>query len=82
MRISRRTFLKSSAAAVTIAAINAKTGDVLAKVSPEKAGVIKEELKKYKKVFSADAMCPAECGLEFWTKVETCGKFMVTKMFL
>ncbi|MCB4204887.1 molybdopterin-dependent oxidoreductase [Deferribacterales bacterium Es71-Z0220] len=68
MKISRRNFLKSSAAAATIAAINAKSGDVLAKISPKEAGIIKEELKNYKKVFSADAMCPAECGLEFWSK--------------
>lgn len=68
MKLTRRDFLKTSAAAATVAAINAKAGNVLAKVNPKEAGIIKEELTNYKKVFSADAMCPAECGLEFWVK--------------
>lgn len=68
MKLTRRGFLKTSAAVTTIAALDSSIKSVFASVDNKQAGIIKEQLKGYRKVFSADAMCPAECGLEYWEK--------------
>jgi anaerobic selenocysteine-containing dehydrogenase len=68
MKINRRNFLKTSAGLVAGATVTMKAGNVFAKITSQEAGIIKESLKGYNKVFSACAMCPAECGLEYWEK--------------
>ncbi|MEW6118230.1 MAG: molybdopterin-dependent oxidoreductase [Nitrospirota bacterium] len=68
MQISRRVFLKYSGALAGIAALN-KTGLLSLKhLSPSEAEAMQTAMGKYEVKYTADAMCPAECGLEMWVK--------------
>lgn len=68
MNIKRRTFLKASAALGALLGANAPVSKAIAKISKSESKLIKQSVKGYTRVFSADAMCPSECGLEYWTK--------------
>ncbi len=68
MQVSRRVFLKYSGALAGITALN-KTGLLSLKhLSPSEAEAMQKEMGKYEVKYSADCMCPSECGLEFWVR--------------
>ncbi len=68
MKMNRRDFIKTSSTLAAAAAVTTNAGCAFAKIPASEAGLINESLKEYNKTFSACAMCPAECGLEYWTK--------------
>ena len=68
MQVSRRVFLKYAGALGSLAALN-KTGLMSLKhLSPAEAEAMKKSMGKYEVKYTADAMCPAECGMEMWVK--------------
>ncbi|MDI6728217.1 MAG: molybdopterin-dependent oxidoreductase [Thermodesulfovibrionales bacterium] len=68
MQVSRRVFLKYAGALSGLAALN-KTGLVSLKhLSPAEAEAMQKAMGKYEVKYTADAMCPAECGIEMWVK--------------
>jgi anaerobic selenocysteine-containing dehydrogenase len=68
MQVSRRVFLKYAGALGGLAALN-KTGLISLKhLSPAEAEAMQKAMGKYEVKYTADAMCPAECGLEMWIK--------------
>lgn len=68
METSRRVFLKTAGALAGVAALN-KTGLLSLNIlSPDEAEAFQKAMGKYTVRYTADAMCPAECGLEMWTK--------------
>jgi anaerobic selenocysteine-containing dehydrogenase len=68
MHISKRTFLKSTASLLGVGALE-QTGLMSLKVlSPSEAQAIQAEAGKYTIRYTADVMCPAECGMEIWVQ--------------
>ncbi len=68
MQVSRRVFLKYAGALGGLAALN-KTGLMTLKnLSPSEAEAMQKAMGKYEVKYTADAMCPAECGMEMWVK--------------
>ncbi|MCL4456093.1 MAG: molybdopterin-dependent oxidoreductase, partial [Nitrospirae bacterium] len=68
MQVSRRVFLKYAGALSGLAALN-KTGLMsLKNLSPAEAEAMQKAMGKYEVKYTADAMCPAECGMEMWVK--------------
>lgn len=68
MQVSRRVFLKYAGVLGGLAALN-KTGLMSLKhLSPSEAEAMQKAMGKYEVKYSADCMCPSECGLEFWVK--------------
>lgn len=68
MTVSRRNFLKYTG---ILAGTTALTGSgllSLKKLTPDEANAIEKAMEGYKVVYTADAMCPAECGMEMWVK--------------
>jgi anaerobic selenocysteine-containing dehydrogenase len=68
MKLSRRVFLKCASTLAGAAALN-KSGLLSLKVlSPAEAAAAEKAMGQYEVKYTADAMCPAECGLEMWIK--------------
>ncbi len=68
MQISRRVFLKYAGALSGLTVLN-NTGLIsLRHLSPKEAEAMQTSMGKYEIKYTADAMCPAECGLEIWVK--------------
>ena len=68
MQISRRLFLKYVGAAAGATAVTQSGLLHLRKLSPAEAEAMQHEMGKYTVRYTADAMCPAECGMEMWIK--------------
>lgn len=68
MQLSRRVFLKYSGALAGITALEQSGLLSLKKLSPAEAQAMQTAMGKYEVKYSADCMCPSECGLEFWVK--------------
>lgn len=68
METSRRLFLKYSGAFAGFAALS-NTGLLsLITLSPEQAQAMQASMGQVEVKYTADCMCPAECGLEMWVK--------------
>ena len=68
MQVSRRVFLKYAGALGGLAALN-KTGLMTLKnLSPSEAEAMQKAMGKYEVKYTADCMCPSECGIEMWVK--------------
>ena len=68
MEFSRRIFLKYASSLAGVAALD-QTGLLsLKKLSPAEAEAAKDAMGKYQVKYTACAMCPAECGMEMWTR--------------
>ncbi len=79
MQVSRRVFLKYSGALAGITALN-KTGLIsLKSLSPAEAEAMQNSLSSYEIKYTADAMCPAECGMEMWIKAGRISKIYGNK---
>ncbi|GAB4406566.1 MAG: molybdopterin-dependent oxidoreductase [Thermodesulfovibrionales bacterium] len=68
MQVSRRVFLKYAGALGGLAALNKSGLLTLKKLSPSEAEAMQATMGKYEVKYTADCMCPAECGLEMWVK--------------
>lgn len=68
MQISRRLFLQYAGALAGATAITQSGLLQLKKLSPAEAQAMQQEMGKYTVKYTADAMCPAECGMEMWVK--------------
>ena len=68
MQVSRRVFLKYSGALAGLAALS-QTGLLsLKRLTPSEAEAMTATMAESQIRYSADGMCPAECGLEMWVK--------------
>jgi len=68
MEISRRIFLRYATALAGVTALD-QTGLIsLKKLSPAEAEAAQKATGKFEVKYTACAMCPAECGLEMWTR--------------
>ena len=68
MQVSRRSFLKYTGALAGLTALS-KVGLLsLRNLSLAEAEEVKKAMKDYEVRYTADAMCPAECGMEMWIK--------------
>ncbi|NCO83789.1 MAG: molybdopterin-dependent oxidoreductase [Nitrospirae bacterium] len=68
MQVSRRVFLRYTGALAGLAALS-KTGlSALKHLSPAEAEAMQKAMGQYEVRYSADGMCPAECGMEYWIK--------------
>ncbi len=68
MQISRRLFLQYAGALAGATAVTQSGLLHLKKLSPAEAEAMQVEMGKYTVKYTADAMCPAECGMEMWVK--------------
>ena len=68
MQITRRSFLKYAGALAGISALESSGLLSLKGLSPAEAATMREAMKNYQVMYTADAMCPSECGLEVWIK--------------
>jgi anaerobic selenocysteine-containing dehydrogenase len=68
MQVSRRVFLKYAGALGGLAALNKAGLMSLKHLSPAEAEAMQKAMGKYEVKYTADCMCPAECGLEMWVK--------------
>lgn len=68
MQASRRVFLKYAGALTGVAALEKSGLMSLKHLSPAEAEAMQKAMGKYEVKYSADCMCPSECGLEFWVK--------------
>lgn len=68
MQVSRRVFLKYAGALSGLAALN-KTGLMSLKhLSPAEAEAMQATMGQCEVKYTADCMCPSECGMEMWVK--------------
>ena len=68
MQVSRRVFLKYSGALAGLAALS-QTGLLsLKRLTPSEAEAMTATMAESQIRYSADGMCPSECGLEMWVK--------------
>lgn len=68
MQISRRLFLQYAGALAGATAVTQSGLLHLKKLSPAEAEAMQVDMGKYTVKYTADAMCPAECGMEMWVK--------------
>jgi thiosulfate reductase/polysulfide reductase chain A len=68
MEISRRIFVKYASALAGGTALDQSGLLSLKKLSPAEAEAAQKSLGKFETRYTACAMCPAECGLEVWTR--------------
>ena len=68
MQVSRRVFLRYAGALGGLAALNKSGLMTLKNLSPSEAEAMQTSMGKYEVKYTADAMCPAECGMEMWIK--------------
>lgn len=68
MQISRRLFMQYMGAAAGATAVTQSGLLHLHKLSPAEAEAMQLDMGKYTVKYTADAMCPAECGMEMWVK--------------
>jgi anaerobic selenocysteine-containing dehydrogenase len=68
MQITRRSFLKYAGTLAGISALDSSGLLSLKGLSPAEAEAMQEAMKNYQVMYTADAMCPSECGLEVWIK--------------
>jgi thiosulfate reductase/polysulfide reductase chain A len=68
MQVSRRVFLKYSGALAGVAALSNTELFSLKSLSPTEAEAMQTAMGTYEVKYTADAMCPAECGMEMWVK--------------
>ena len=68
MHISKRNFLKSTASLLGAAALEQTGLMSLKTLSPSEAQAMQVEKGKYAVRYTADVMCPAECGMEMWVQ--------------
>ena len=68
MQISKRNFLKSSAGLLGAAALEQSGLMSLKVLSPSEAQAMQADMGKYTVRYTADVMCPAECGMEMWVQ--------------
>lgn len=68
MDVSRRVFLKVTGTLTGIAALESSGISLLKKLTPNEAQAMEKGMAAYQVKYSADCMCPSECGLEFWVK--------------
>jgi len=68
MQVSRRVFLKYSGALAGVAALSNTGLFSLKSLSPAEAEAMQTAMGTYEVKYTADAMCPAECGMEMWVK--------------
>jgi anaerobic selenocysteine-containing dehydrogenase len=68
MPITRRSFLKYAGTLAGITALESSGLLSLKSLSPAEAAEMREAMKNYQVKYTADAMCPSECGLEVWIK--------------
>ncbi len=68
MQVSRRVFLKYAGALAGVAALDNAGLLSLKRLSPAEAEAMQKAMGKYEVRYTADCMCPSECGLEMWVK--------------
>ncbi|MCB2216983.1 MAG: molybdopterin-dependent oxidoreductase [Desulfobulbaceae bacterium] len=68
MQLTRRTVLKYAGVFAGVAALEQSGLLYLKKLSPAEAEAMQLAMDTYEVKYSADCMCPSECGLEFWIK--------------
>jgi len=68
MQISRRLFLQYAGALAGATAVTQSGLIHLKKLSPAEAEAMQTDMGKYTVRYTADTMCPAECGMEMWIK--------------
>ncbi len=68
MKLSRRRFIKYSGVLGGAAALSGSGLLSLKSLTPAEAEAVEKAMKGYEVKYTADAMCPAECGLEMWVK--------------
>jgi anaerobic selenocysteine-containing dehydrogenase len=66
--ISRRKFIKYSGVLGGAAALSGSGLLSLKSLTPAEAEAVEKAMKEYEVKYTADAMCPAECGMEMWIK--------------
>jgi anaerobic selenocysteine-containing dehydrogenase len=68
MKVSRRRFLKYSGIFAGSTALSGSGLLSLKKLTPDEAKAVQQSMEDYQVRYTADAMCPAECGMEMWIK--------------
>jgi anaerobic selenocysteine-containing dehydrogenase len=68
MQVSRRVFLKYSGALAGVAALSNTGLFSLKSLSPSEAEAMQATMGQVEVKYTADCMCPSECGLEMWVK--------------
>jgi anaerobic selenocysteine-containing dehydrogenase len=68
MQISRRGFMKYAGALAGLAALENSGLLSLRHLSPSESEAMQTAMGRYEVKYTADAMCPAECGMEMWIK--------------
>ena len=79
MTVSRRNFLKYTGVLAGATALTHSGLLSLKELTPEEASAIEKAMEGYEIRYTADAMCPAECGLEMWIKMGSKRKFTATR---
>lgn len=68
MHVTRRNFLKYVSVFAGAVALESSGFLSLRKLSVAEAQTMKTSMGEYQVTYTADAFCPAECGLEMWTQ--------------
>ena len=68
MEITRRSLLKYAGVLGGLAALQKSGLMSLKHLAPDEAEAVQKAMGQYEIKYSADCMCPSECGLEFWVK--------------
>lgn len=68
MQVSRRVFLTYATALAGVTVLNKIGLLTLKSLSPSETEAMQKAMGKYEIKYTADVMCPAECGLEMWIK--------------
>jgi len=68
MKLSRRKFIRYTSALAGVTALEQSGLLSLKPLSPAEAQAMQRAMGRYRVKYTADAFCPAECGLEMWVK--------------
>ena len=68
MELSRRKFIKYSGILAGATALSGSGLLSLKELTPSEAEAMQKAMEGYEVKYTADAMCPAECGMEMWIK--------------
>ncbi|MBX3673248.1 MAG: molybdopterin-dependent oxidoreductase [Opitutaceae bacterium] len=68
LTVSRRTFLKTAGAAAGASALGQGGLLSLTALTPEQAAAMQTASGSYQVRYTADVMCPSECGMEMWVR--------------
>ena len=68
LKVTRRTFLKSAGAVAGTGALGSAGLISLRALAPGEAHALQASAGSYQVRYTADVMCPAECGMEMWTQ--------------